>query len=113
MSGMPAGVSRAQQRLREQAELHLRLAAMDDLRRDHPGATFAPHRPSGGAFWRYVFVPVYRRLPWETKERAMHALKMTAEGHGWTPLNQAQLLTVMANHITLNAPAGADKSWKY
>jgi S-formylglutathione hydrolase FrmB len=35
------------------------------------------------------------------------------KGHGWTPLNQAQLLTVMANHITLNAPAGADKSWKY
>jgi hypothetical protein len=85
MSGMPAGVSRAQQRLREQAELHLRLAAMDDLRRDHPGVTSAPHRPSGGAFWRYVFVPVYRRLPWETKERAMHALKMTAEDHGWTP----------------------------
>jgi hypothetical protein len=35
------------------------------------------------------------------------------KGHGWTPLNQAQLLTVMANHITLNAPAGADASWKY
>jgi putative esterase len=35
------------------------------------------------------------------------------KGHGWTPLNQAQLLTVMANHITLNAPAGADTSWKY
>jgi hypothetical protein len=35
------------------------------------------------------------------------------KGHGWTPLNQAQLITVMANHITLNAPAGADASWKY
>ena len=35
------------------------------------------------------------------------------KGHGWTPLNQAQLLSVMANHITLNAPAGADSSWKY
>src|SRR5215831_17482361 len=35
------------------------------------------------------------------------------KGHGWTPLNQAQLLTVMANHITLNAPKGADASWKY
>ena len=35
------------------------------------------------------------------------------KGHGWTPLNQAELLRVMANHITLNAPAGADKSWKY
>jgi hypothetical protein len=35
------------------------------------------------------------------------------KGHGWTPLNQAQLITVMANHITLNAPTGADASWKY
>ncbi|HWF05718.1 MAG TPA: alpha/beta hydrolase-fold protein [Candidatus Angelobacter sp.] len=35
------------------------------------------------------------------------------KGHGWTPLNQAQLITVMANHITLNAPQGADASWKY
>jgi Putative esterase len=35
------------------------------------------------------------------------------KGHGWTPLNQEQLLRVMANHITLNAPAGADASWKY
>jgi hypothetical protein len=32
-----------------------------------------------------VFVPLYRRVPWETKQRAMRALKMTAEGHGWTP----------------------------
>jgi hypothetical protein len=50
MSGMPAGLARAQQRLREQAELHLRLAAMDDLRRDHPQVTTASHRPRGGAF---------------------------------------------------------------
>ncbi|HEY2390497.1 MAG TPA: alpha/beta hydrolase-fold protein [Candidatus Angelobacter sp.] len=35
------------------------------------------------------------------------------KGHGWTPLNQAQLITVMANHIMLNAQAGADASWKY
>jgi hypothetical protein len=35
------------------------------------------------------------------------------KGHGWTPLNQAELLRVIANHITLNAPQGADTSWKY
>lgn len=35
------------------------------------------------------------------------------KGHGWTPLNQAELVRVMANHITLNAPQGADASWKY
>jgi hypothetical protein len=82
---LPAGVQRAQARLRERAELHLRLAAMDELRRAHPGATTAPRRPPGGAFWRHVFVPLYRRVPWAYKERAMHALGMTAESHGWTP----------------------------
>jgi Putative esterase len=35
------------------------------------------------------------------------------KGHGWSPLNQAELLQVMANHITNNAPPGADRSWKY
>jgi hypothetical protein len=35
------------------------------------------------------------------------------KGHGWTPLNQAELVRVMANHITLNAPQAADTSWKY
>ncbi|HLW53728.1 MAG TPA: hypothetical protein VKW06_12885 [Candidatus Angelobacter sp.] len=35
------------------------------------------------------------------------------KGHGWTPLNQADLLSTMADHISHNAPAGADNSWKY
>lgn len=35
------------------------------------------------------------------------------KGHGWTPLNQADLLKMMADHIARNAPAGADNSWKY
>ena len=35
------------------------------------------------------------------------------KGHGWTPLNQAELLRVMADTIARNAPAGADNSWKY
>jgi hypothetical protein len=74
----------AQQRLREQAEQHLRVAAMEDLRRRHPQATTEPHRPRGGYFWRFVFVPLYRRVPWELKERAMGALRMTAESNGWT-----------------------------
>jgi hypothetical protein len=81
----PGAVARAQQRLRDRAEAQLRLAAMDDLRRAHPQVTTAPHRPPGGAFWRYVFVPLYRRVPWEAKQRAMRALRMTAESHGWTP----------------------------
>ena len=74
----------AQQRLREQAEEHLRVAAMEDLRRRHPQATTAPHRPRGAWFWRFVFVPLYRRAPWEVKEKAMRALRMTADSHGWT-----------------------------
>jgi hypothetical protein len=45
-------------RLRDQAEHHLRIAAMEDLRRRHPQATTAPHRPRGGYFWRLVFVPL-------------------------------------------------------
>jgi hypothetical protein len=35
------------------------------------------------------------------------------KGHGWTPLNQADLLKTMSDHISRNAPAGADNSWKY
>lgn len=35
------------------------------------------------------------------------------KGHGWHPMNQAQLLRMMADHINKNAPAGADNSWKY
>ena len=73
-----------QRRLRSESEHHLRLAAMEDLRRAHPQGTAAPYRPRGHAFWRLVFVPLYRRLPWEAKRRAMSVLRMTAEGHGWT-----------------------------
>jgi hypothetical protein len=79
-----SGLASAQQRLREQAEHHLRVAAMDDLRRAHPEATTAPYRQPGGWFWRLVFVPLYRRVPWEAKQRAMRALRMTAEANGWT-----------------------------
>jgi hypothetical protein len=72
-------------RLRERAEHHLRVAAMEDLRRRHPQATTAPYKPRGGYFWRLVFVPLYRRVPWEAKQKAMRALRMTAESNGWTP----------------------------
>jgi len=35
-------------------------------------------------------------------------------GHGWRPFSDAQLLRVMAEHISQNAPPGSDvKSWKY
>ena len=77
-------VAELKQRLREQAEFYLRLAAMDELRGRYPAGTTAPYREPGAVFWRRVFVPLYRRVPWSTKERAMRALGMTAERSGWT-----------------------------
>jgi len=36
------------------------------------------------------------------------------KGHGWQSMSQEDLIRTMANHITKNAPAGADTSaWKY
>jgi hypothetical protein len=35
------------------------------------------------------------------------------KGHGWHPINQAQLLRIMADYVGKNGPAEADKSWKY
>lgn len=35
------------------------------------------------------------------------------KGHGWHPMNQAQLLRMMADYISKNAPTDADGSWKY
>ena len=61
-----------------------RLAAMDELRARYPQGTTPPYREPGALFWRRVFVPLYRRVPWQTKERAMRALGMTAERSGWT-----------------------------
>jgi hypothetical protein len=73
------------QRLRARSEHYLRVAAMEELRARHPAGTAAPYRERGGLVWRYGFVPLYRRLPWALKERAMQVLGMTAERSGWTP----------------------------
>src|SRR4051794_25493467 len=83
-----AGVSalaQARRRLRARAEHVLLLAAREDLRREHAAGTVAPHRAPADRLWRAVFVPLYRRIPWETKVRAMRALGMTADANGWTP----------------------------
>jgi hypothetical protein len=78
-------VAELKQTLRDRAEHHLRVAAMEELRHRYPDATVRPYRERGGLFWRRVFVPLYRRVPWEHKERAMRALRMTAHSTGWTP----------------------------
>ena len=81
---MSGGLMAVKHRLRDRAEHHLRLAAEEELRRRHPGATTAPYRDNGGLLWRRVFVPLYLRVPWELKQRTMRALRMTAERSGWT-----------------------------
>jgi len=81
---MSRGLTELKQRLRDRAEHHLRVAAMEEMRRRHPGGTTAPYRETDGLLWRRVFVPLYLRVPWELKERAMHTLRMTAERSGWT-----------------------------
>jgi hypothetical protein len=85
---------RLKQRLRERSEYVLRLAAMEDVGGRHPGRISKSALPREGAFWRYVFVPLYRRVPWSFKRKAMRALKMTAQnwpedarrfGQPWRP----------------------------
>jgi hypothetical protein len=67
--------------LRERSEYELRLAAMDSVGRRFPDASVRrTASPRGGPFWRFVFVPLYRRVPWHVKHRAMERLKMTSQG---------------------------------
>ena len=70
------------QRLREQSEHYLLQESTRRLGKGVPG-TVKPYRDDDGRFWRYVFVPVYKRLPWSLKKAAMQRLRMTAQG--WTP----------------------------
>ena len=82
---MSRGFADLKRRLRDRAEHHLRLAAMDEMRRRHPDGTTAPYRQTGGLLWRRVFVPMYTRVPWTLKQRVTHMLRMSAESSGWTP----------------------------
>lgn len=58
------------------------LAATRELGKGVPG-TVKAYGERGGLLWRWLFVPVYRRVPWSLKRRAMNALRMTATG--WKP----------------------------
>jgi hypothetical protein len=69
-------------RLRERSEHFLMLAAIRQHGSGAPG-TVEPYRERGGLLWRWLFVPLYRRVPWAVKRRAMDALRMTASG--WKP----------------------------
>ena len=65
-------------RLRDRSEHYLMRAAVRDLGADQPG-TVAPFDDRAGLLWRKLFVPLYRRVPWPLKRRAMEALRMTAQ----------------------------------
>ncbi len=68
--------------LRQRSEHYLLQDAARRLGEGVPG-TVAPYRGREGRLWRLLFVPLYRRVPWPVKRRAMHSLRMTASG--WTP----------------------------
>jgi hypothetical protein len=72
-------MSSLRRRLRERSEHYLLQAAMMDVGAGAP-STVAPYRQREGLLWRWLFVPLYRRVPWPVKRRAMEALRMTASG---------------------------------
>ena len=67
-------------RLRQRSEYALRLAALDEVRRRYPSRTANSALPPVSPFWRYLFVPLFRRVPWPYKRQAMRTFKMTARG---------------------------------
>jgi hypothetical protein len=71
--------SQTKRNLRKRSEEHLRRAVLSEIGRDQP-STVQPYKPRGGKLWDALFVPVYRRVPWTAKEKAMGALGMTAQG---------------------------------
>jgi hypothetical protein len=73
-------VSEIKHRLRDRSEYSLRLAAMEDVGRRYPGRISKSALPQAGIFWRYLFVPLFRRVPWSFKHKAMRTLKLTARG---------------------------------
>ena len=76
---MMSGLTNAKRNLRKRSEEHLRLAVLSEIGRDQP-STVEPYKEKGGRLWGSLFVPVYRRVPWKAKEKAMGALGMTAQG---------------------------------
>ena len=75
--------SHTRRRLREVTERHLMIDAMRRVGKRYPGITMTRPAFRSNWFWSWVFVPVYRRVPWAMRERT---IKMTGMGvSGWTP----------------------------
>jgi hypothetical protein len=79
-AGIAARFTELKRRLRVRSEHALRLVALDKLGRRYPGRVVPSALARDGLFWRLVFVPLYQRVPWSFKRKAMRALKMTAQG---------------------------------
>lgn len=61
--------------LRRNSERYLLEAAQERLARRYLGREGPVGRGgSGDVFWRWVFVPVYRRLPWRLRQAVIVAL---------------------------------------
>ncbi|MET0817776.1 MAG: hypothetical protein ABWZ67_09480 [Solirubrobacteraceae bacterium] len=75
-------LARIKRGLRERSEHYLMLDAARRLGSGVPG-TVSPYKAREGLLWRRLFVPLYRRVPWTLKRRAMESLRMTARD--WTP----------------------------
>jgi hypothetical protein len=74
-----SSLSDAKRNLRKRSEQHLRRAVLSEIGRGQP-STVEPYKDKGGRLWGTLFVPLYRRVPWSAKEKAMGALGMTATG---------------------------------
>ncbi len=61
--------------LRQNAEHYLLEAAQVEMAKRHRGGA-GPVRPksANALFWRHVFVPVYRVLPWPVRRSIMRAM---------------------------------------
>lgn len=75
--------SGGKRRFREVTERHLMVDAMRRVARDYPGITIARSAIPSNWFWLWVFVPVYRRVPWAMRERIIRMTGMGASG--WAP----------------------------
>jgi hypothetical protein len=73
-------LSELKRRLRQRSEYALRLAALRDVGRRYPDRTTSSALAPVGPFWRFLFVPLFRRVPWPYKRQAMRTFRMTARG---------------------------------
>ncbi|HWN25733.1 MAG TPA: hypothetical protein VNP37_02115 [Actinomycetospora sp.] len=71
--------------LRENSEHYLMIDAHERLARRYSG-TRPPTRPHGAVelFWRRVFAPLYRALPWPLRHRVMRAMP-GSHRRTWSP----------------------------